>query len=133
MRIAYVSTDEVNQDLATRIAAKFGVGVCKRLPKDRKPDDLCDAVLYNLDDVPSAERSALIEGFRCAKPDRPTAVHGYGITDEQAKLLGRNGIAVAPRLRSGLLRSLCQAARPGRATVPPDDALTDLTWINLAE
>jgi hypothetical protein len=132
MRITYVSTDEVNQDLAARIAAKFGVGVCKRLPKDRKPDDLCDAVLYNLDDVPRAERSALIEGFRCGKPDRPTAVHGYDITDEQARTLSRNGVATARRLHSDLLCILFIEARRYRKTVSPDGDRAELTWVNLA-
>jgi hypothetical protein len=132
MRIAYVSTDEVSQDLATRIAAKFGVGVCKRLPKDPTTNDQCDAVLYNLDDVPRTERSALIEGFRRGKLDRPTAVHGYDITDEQARTLSRNGVANARRLHSELLCILFTAARRSRETVPPDGDSTDLTWVNLA-
>jgi hypothetical protein len=132
MRIAYVSTDEVTQDLAARIAAKFGVRVCKRLPKDPLPDDLCDAVLYNLDDVPTAERSALIKGFRSGKPDQPTAVHGYDITDQEARTLNRNGVAAARRLHSDLLCILITKARRNRETVPPDGDTTDLTWVNLA-
>ena len=133
MRIAYVSTDEVNQDLAERIAAKHGVGVCKRLPTDRKPDDQCDAVLYNLDDIPPAERSALIEGFRSGKLDHPTAVHGYDITDEEARTLSRNGVSAARRLRSDLLCILFTAACRNRETVPPDGDTTDLTWVNLTD
>ena len=133
MRITYVSTDEVNQDLAARIAAKFGVGVCKRLPKDRMPDDLCDAVLYNLDDVPRAEQPAFLEWHCLGIADCPTAVHGYCITDEQAEALGRHGVAVADRLHPALLHSLCKAARRSRATVPPQDARTDLTWVDLAK
>jgi hypothetical protein len=132
MRIAYASTDEVNQNLAVRIAAECGVEVCKRLPEDPPPDGLCDAVLYNLDDVPRAERSALLEGFRRGKPDHPTAVHGYDITDEQARTLSRNGVAAARRLHPALLRSLFTAARQNRVTVPQDDTKTDLTWVNLA-
>jgi hypothetical protein len=132
MRIAYVSTDEVNQDLAARIAAKFGMGDCKWLPKDRNPHDLCDAVLDNLDDVPRAERPALIEGFRYAEPDRPTAVHGYDITDEQARTLSRNGVATARRLHSDLLCVLFIEARRHRKTVSPDGDRTELTWVNLA-
>ena len=66
-------------------------------------------------------------------PDCPTAVHGYGIADEQAQALRRHGVAVAQRLHPALLRSLCKAARRSRATVPSDGTLTDLTWCNLAK
>ena len=133
MRITYVSTDEVNQDLAARIAAKFGVRVCKRLPEDPLPDDLCDAVLYNLDDVPRAERSALIVGFRRGKPGHPTAVHGYNITDEEARTLNRYGVASARRLHADLLGTLFTAVRRNRETVPPGGDKTDLTWVNPAK
>ena len=132
MRITYVSTDEVNQDLADADRREVRRGICKRLPKDRKPDDLCDAILYNLDDVPRAERSALIERFRRGKPDRPTAVHGYDITDEQARTLGRNGVATAQRLHSDLLCILFIEARRHRKTVSPDGDRGELTWVNLA-
>ena len=132
MRIAYVSTDEVNQNLVERIAAECGVVLCKQLPEDPSPDGFYDAVLYNLDDLPRAERSALLEGFRGGKPDHPTAVHGYDITDEQASILSRNGVAVARRLHPGLLRSLLTAARQNPQTVRQDDTETDLTWVNLA-
>jgi hypothetical protein len=69
MRIAYVSTDEVNQAWASQLAAKCGALICSLRPKDPRPDGRFDAVLYNLDDVPRDERSALIEGFLRGKPD----------------------------------------------------------------
>ncbi len=133
MRIAYVSTDEVNQDLAARVAAEFGAVISARLPNDPPPDGLFDAVLYNLDDVPRDERSALLEGFRSGKPVHPTAVHGYDISDEQLRTLNRRGVAAARRLHRDLVRSLFAAARQSRETVPPDDAQTDLTWVNLVK
>jgi hypothetical protein len=133
MRIAYVTTDEVNLVLAVKLAGRWGATVSLVRPGDLAATAHYDAVIHDLDVVPRQQRNTLLEELGDGTPDRPTAVHGYGITDEQAKLLGRNSIAVAPRLRSGLLRSLCQAARPSRAIVPPDDALTTLTWINLAE
>ena len=60
-------------------------------------------------------------------------VHGYDITDEQARTLRRHGVAVAQRLHPALLRSLCKAALRNHATVPSDGALTDLTWVNVAK
>src|SRR5689334_22481470 len=111
MRIAYVSTDEVDQALVARIAAECGAAVCTRLPKDPPPDGLFDAVLYNLDDVPRDQRPALLDELRRAGGDRPTAVHGYDITVEQAQALDRNGVAAARRLHPGLIRRLLTAAR----------------------
>jgi hypothetical protein len=132
MRIAYVATDEVNQALAAQMAAPCGAIVCHLSPGEVPPDGLFDAVLYHLDGVPREQRSPFLSGLGLGAPDCPTAGHGYGITDEQAQSLGRHGVAVAERLRPALLRSLCKAARRIRATVPPDDAPTDLTWVNLA-
>ena len=87
MRIAYVNTDEVNQDLAERTASEYCAAVCILVPEGPPPDGLFDAVLYNLDEVPRDQRSALLERLRQATPHRPTAVHGYDITDEPARTL----------------------------------------------
>ncbi len=133
MRIAYVATDEVDQDLVAQVAAEYGAVVIARLPNDPPPDGLFDAVLYNLDDVPRDERSALLDGFCRNKPAHPTAVHGYDITDEQARTLNRHGVAVSRRLHRDFLHCLFTAARQGREAVQPDDAQTDLTWVNLAK
>jgi hypothetical protein len=133
MRIAYVNTDEVNQDLAERTASEYCAAVCILVPEGPPPDGLFDAVLYNLDEVPRDQRSALLERLRQATPHRPTAVHGYDITDEQARTLRRHGVAVAQRLHPALLRSLCKAALRSHATVPSDGALTVLIWVNLAK
>jgi hypothetical protein len=131
MRVAYVSTDEVNLDLAERIAAKCGAEVHRHLPKDPSPTGFFDGVLYNLDDMASQEREAFLEGFRRGKPDRPTAVHGYDITEDQASALFRNGVAAARHLHANLLRFLVTAAQHNPETLTPDDIATELTWVNL--
>ncbi len=46
-------------------------------------------------------------------------------------MLKRNGVAAARRLNPDLIFRLITAARQSRETVPPDDAQTDLTWVNL--
>jgi hypothetical protein len=46
-------------------------------------------------------------------------------------MLRLNGVAVAQRLHKALVRTLVKAVRQCLATVPPDDAITDLTWVNL--
>jgi hypothetical protein len=114
MRIAYVATDELNRTLAAQMAAECGAIICHVRPGELRPDGLFDAVLYHLDDVPRDQRPAFLEGHCLGALDCPTAVHGYGITYEQAKALRRHGVAVAKRLHPALLRSLYAAARRSR-------------------
>src|SRR5208337_3157686 len=131
MRIAYFAIDEVNQALVAQMAAKCGAIICPLRPAEVNPDGQFDAVLYNVDDVPRDQLSAFLERLCLGTPDCPMAVHGYDITDEQAQALGRHGFTVAQRLLPALFRSLYEAARQSRATVPCDGAHTDLTWVNL--
>jgi hypothetical protein len=131
MRIAYATADEVNQALAVRMAAKCEAIVCRLRPGEVAPDGLFDAVLYELDEVPRDQRPAFLEELCLGTPDCPTAVHGYDITDEQARTLNRNGVEAAQRLHSDLLRSLVTAARRNRETVPQDDIGTAMTWVDL--
>jgi hypothetical protein len=131
MRIAYMTTDEVNQALVAQLVAECGAVVCTLTPTESSPTGRFDAVLYDLDSVPRDERPSLLERLGRGQPDRPTAVHGYGITIEQARDLNRAGVSVARRLRPRLFRSLLSAVRRDRETVPPVDAGTELTWVNL--
>ena len=133
MRIAYVNSDEVNRHLAAQIASRFGASVCELVPRNPVPDGLYDAVLYNMDDVPLHQRSALVEGLRHSETGYPTAVHGYGITDEQVMTLRQHGVDTARQLHSGLLQVLINAARVSREAIQPDSKSTDLTWVNLAK
>ncbi len=130
MRIAYMTTDEVNLVLAVKTASRWGVTVSLVRPGDQASTARFDIVLYDLASIPGDQRSALLEELCLGPLDRPTAVHGYCITDEQAKVLRLHGVVVAHRLDSALIRSLCRSARRRRTTVPTNDE-TDLTWINL--
>jgi hypothetical protein len=133
MRIAYLTTDEVNLILAVKFARRLGASVSMAGTRSPVSTDRFDAVLHDLDAVPRDQRSAFLERVGLGTPARPTAVHGYCVTEKQAEALRRKGIAVAQRLDTGLIRGLLKEARRSRATVPPDDASTELTWVNLAE
>jgi hypothetical protein len=93
MRIAYMSTDEVNQALAAQRAAECGAVICARLPVVPPPDGQFHAVLYDLDDVQIHRRGEVVAQILSNPSTRPTAVHGYDITDEQAKTLRRHDTA----------------------------------------
>ena len=118
MRIAYMNTDEVNEALAEQMAVACGAVVRTVLPKDPARDGQFDTILYNLDDVPRAERSVLLEELRLGRPHSPANVHGYDLTDEQVRTVGQSGIAAGRRLSADLVRSLCRAARKRRENVP---------------
>jgi hypothetical protein len=103
------------------------------LPQEPPPDGLLDAVLYSLDDMPKAQRSALIARLRRGEVDQPTAVHGYDITEEQAGTLRLCGVAAARHLHVGLFRTLLEEARRRRKAALADSESTGLTWVDLVK
>jgi hypothetical protein len=133
MRIAYINIDEVNLAVASRMAEKHGAVVCGLPPEGPPPDGIYEAVLYNLDDVPRHRRGEVLAELLRGPSNRPKAMHGYDLSEDQAAALRLRGVAVAQRLQPELVRILCQTVLQNLASVPPDDALAEETWINLAE
>jgi hypothetical protein len=131
MRIAHITTDEVNQALALRVARPLGVTVTQLGPEEMSKHVVFDAVLYDLDRVPPDRRPSLLDEIRSEKTAVPMAAYGYCLSEEQAAGLRFHGVAVAQRLHSALIRTLAGAMLQNLAAVPPDDAMTDLTWVNL--
>jgi hypothetical protein len=118
MRIAYMNSDEVNQAVADQMARKLGVVVFGLDPEDPPPDELFDAVLYNLDDVPRHRRGDVLVEVLHGQSTCPKAVHGYGLTEDQAASLRLHGVAVAQRLQLDLFWILCQTVLRNLASVP---------------
>ena len=58
MLCAYLSLDEVNQDLAATLAAGAGVELDALTFRDAAPAGQFDAALYDLDSLPPAYRRA---------------------------------------------------------------------------
>jgi hypothetical protein len=131
MRIAYINRDEVNCDLAQRLAARCGLAICQLESGELVRPRLFDGVLYNLDDIPRDERSGLLRRLRSDRFACPIAVHGYAMTDEQAHELGRHGVTAARRLGSTLFLRLHSEARQFIAAASTDEDGTELTWVNL--
>jgi hypothetical protein len=131
MRIAHVTTDEVNQALAVHVARLLGADVTPIATQDIASHEQFDAVLYDLDRVASGRRQALLDKIRSEKTEVPIAVYGYCLSEDQAGKLRFHGVAVAQRLHTTLIRTLVSAVRQNLVAVPPDDAITDLTWVNV--
>jgi hypothetical protein len=131
MQIAHITTDDVNQALANRVARSLGA-VMIPLGSDEKPTHVrFDAVLCDLDRLPRDRRRAILDEIRSEATALPTAVYGYCLSEQQAAQLRFHGVAVAQRLHATLIRTLATAVRQNLAAVPPDDAMTELTWINV--
>jgi hypothetical protein len=132
MRFAHVTTDEVNQALAIQAARAVGAIVTAIGSAEIPAHAGFDAVLYDLDRVPLDRREMLLDEIGSDGNGVPLAVYGYCLSEAQAQKLRFRGVAVAQRFHAALMRTLAKAARKNLAAVPPDDAMTDLTWINLA-
>ncbi len=131
MRIAHLTTDEVNHALAVRSGGSLGAALVSLDPEELPAHARYDAVLCDLDRVPPDRRQALLDEIHSEMTDRPMAVYGYCLSEDQASRLRFHGVAVAQRLHAALIRTLVKAVRHRLTAVPPDDAMTELTWINV--
>jgi hypothetical protein len=116
MRIAYLTTDEVNESLAQEMALECGVTLCPLAPKDGPPDNCYDAVLCDWDYWPAEFRNAFLTGLPADLLARPVAVYSYNLMDDQAADLVSQGVSVHGSLQTEVFHSLCEAVIRMRAT-----------------
>jgi hypothetical protein len=112
MRIAYLSTDEVNHALAQRLAAADGSHLDLLWLRDPPPDGQFDAVLCDLDSWPASLRAEVLSRLLAATPFLPVAVHSYGPEEEQTEALRSRGVTVFNQLGPEVFRTLHRAAHP---------------------
>jgi hypothetical protein len=115
MLCAYLSLDEVNQDLAARSADEAGVELDALTFRDAAPAGQFDAVVYDLDSLPPAYRRALLADLGAGQLVEPVAVHSYNLSAGQVRALRRRGVIVGRRLRSRLFDRLLAAVHARRA------------------
>jgi hypothetical protein len=106
MRIAYLTTDEVNRYLAEGMAAACGLTLCPLAPKDPPPEGEFDAVLYDWDHWPARQRREVMAELRAGCPPHVVALHGYNLEDTQAEALRRRTVGVYRRLQPRVFRFL---------------------------
>jgi hypothetical protein len=106
MRVAYLTTDEVNEQLAQQMAVACGVTLCPLAPKDAPPDGECDAVLYDWDYLPIEWQREVMAELLSSPLPHPVALHGYNLEDGQVEVLRRNAVVVYRRLQPRVFRSL---------------------------
>ena len=117
MFIAYLTLDEVNQDLAPRLAEACRATVHAWTPREALPAGAVDAVLIDLDSLPPQERQSILSGLLTRTAPYPVAVHSYNLEEGQVEALHHKGVAVHRRLTPALLRHLGRRVRQGRAAV----------------
>jgi hypothetical protein len=108
MRIAYLTLDEVNSDLAARCAAAADIEL-ESFALCEAPEPF-DAVVYDLDFLPADYRAGLLAASTTARSSALIAVHAYNLTSGQRRRLRRRGVVVARRLSLALFARLAAAA-----------------------
>jgi hypothetical protein len=106
MRIAYLTTDEVNEQLALQMAVECGVTLCPLAPKDAPTDGEYDAVLYDWDYLPIERQREVMTELLSGPVGFAVALHGYNLEDGQVQALRRNTVAVYRLLQPRVFRSL---------------------------
>jgi hypothetical protein len=120
MRIAYLTLDDVNQELALELAARWGIRMDVLSPRDSFPEGALDLVLYDLDHWPEPERQQALSRLLDGPAPHPTAVHSYNLDERQVKALRGRGVAVYRRLGAAVFK---QARRtPGRGATAAADS-----------
>jgi len=106
MAIAYVSIDEVNQDIAYQLANGKTLEVLS--PGDPNGNEQWEAEIYDLDYLPDNYREEVLYDLCSWPPDVVVAVHGYNLDEKQRKALRRNGVLVARQLSQELVNAVLQ-------------------------
>jgi hypothetical protein len=108
--IAYLTLDEVNADLALRLAKEGGNTLYALVPRRPTPRAPFDALLYDWDYLPAERRQAVLAELLDRPLPCPVAVHGYNLDDDLGETLSRKGVAVSRYLEPELFVQLRSAA-----------------------
>jgi hypothetical protein len=106
--IAYVSTDEVNQALASQLAEDLGISLYLLSLHDGPPDGAFAAALYDLDYLPPERQQEVLKKLLAQRPPHPVAIHSYNLEQEQVGKLRQNGVRVSTRLEPEIFAGLLQ-------------------------
>ncbi len=108
MNLAYVTLDEVHQDLAYRLAVRNRVNLRVFWPTETFSPRRFAAVLYDLDYLPAPDRDRILARLRGGPLKVVCGVHSYNVSAKQRRALQRNGVIVRRRLSAGLLRAVLE-------------------------
>lgn len=124
MRIAYVTTDEVNPDLAQRWAETCGCTIVPLSPADPLPDGQFDGAIYDLDYLLPPFRQLVLRHLLRGPQHCPAAVHSYNLRQRQARALRNRGVIAKRRLERTLLLRLQREVHRARAAAQAERLVT---------
>ncbi len=111
MFISYVSPDEVNQDLAARLAEERGVTLVSFASLAEMPLVPYPAVIYDVDYLTPEDRQRVFDELTGRPLTHVAGVHSYNLHAGRKKALRRNGVAVHRRLQGAWFGRLVREAR----------------------
>ena len=110
MRIAYLTTDLVNENLATQMSARRGAAVDPFSPADVPPNGDYDAVICDWDFLPRPQRKQIV--CQLIRNHRNhVVVHSYNLNAKQVRALRRRRVAVYRRLKPSIFVGLTRPQR----------------------
>ncbi len=127
MRIAYLTTDDVNHDLARRTADGCGAILEVLAQGGPNPEAGYDAVLVDWDYLPAGSRALILAALLAGQWHCPVAVHGYHLDDKVRDHLSQKGVAIRCRLEPHWLTRWLRQVR--RRTDPRRLATADVNQI----
>jgi hypothetical protein len=129
MKIAYMTLDEVHENLVRKMAEARGANFCALAVQGSSPDCF-DAVIYDLDFLPEERREAVLAQLLSGSLAHRAAVHSYNLRKRQRQGLRRRGIIVGRTPQNALSKVLGElaaetawlASRSIGPAVPPHNA-----------
>jgi hypothetical protein len=121
MRITYLTTDELNRELAEQAGKACGVDLDVSLPRPSRTPDPSAATVYDLDHLGDENSRAVLEGLLSGRSPAPVAVHSYNLQDEDVVALRSRGVVVARRIEPEVIQRLCRVAGSPPTLNPAED------------
>jgi hypothetical protein len=98
MRVAYVTTDQANEEFAKLLAEESQLTLHAIEPRDGPPNGEFDAIIYDWDFLPVSLRDGVLTGLTAGGRTCPVTLHTYFLRDEEIRKLRDKGVRVFRRL-----------------------------------
>lgn len=110
-KLTYRSIEQIDAvlDHLAKLASRHNLKPEISFPRDPLPAaGETDAVVYDIDylGLDFWGRRELVQTLASTPTSIPTAVHGYGLDDDEIEALRRNGIVALPKLNDALFAEL---------------------------
>jgi hypothetical protein len=119
MRIAYLTTDVVNEALARQLAEQNRIMLYPLDPRNPQPYGLLEAMVYDLDYLPDDLGQLILNELLAGPTLRVVGVHSYNLVDAQAGALRQRGVVVCRCMDAELFQALRRAAGCDHAQTHP--------------